>query len=459
MKKLIPDSIAGRTLLVLIIGLALSHAISIAMYVSDRSNALVSIDGRHIGDQIATVERLIRKSPKTDRQRIANLASDAAFKVSLSEQSSIEKVQEISRREMQLRDSLIIHLDDIDNREFRLKNSKSAVSGLIGGMALVSGENNDSSKEVNDIIVSLSLPDKSWVNFTVPMRSAEPLWSIRFGLSMVVMLIAVAVLSAIVVHQLTRPLARFARASQRLGIDVAAPPLPESGPLEIRQAAQAFNQMQNRIRIFIEDRTQMIAAISHDLGTPIARMRLRTEFVEDDEQRNKMLADLKDMEKMVSSTLSFVRDEAKREPLEKVDFTTLIQRVCDDISDAGFQVLFENEFKTIPYNCHPTALRRALNNLVENAARYGKEAQVFLQEKPNAILIHIVDCGPGIPEDRLEDVFKPFYRLENSRSRETGGTGLGMTVARTIVRAHGGDIVLKNREEGGLEMVVNLPKL
>jgi len=452
MKKLIPDSIAGRTLLVLIIGLALSHAISIAMYVSDRSNTLISIDGRHIGDRIATVERLIRKSSNSDRKRIANLANDAAFKVSWSGKSSIENLSDFSQIEIQLRDALVSHLDDIDNREIRLKNISAPA-------AVAPGQNDDSADVKNDIMVSLSLPDESWLNFTVPIRSAEPLWSIRFGLSMTVMLVAIAVFSAIVVHQLTRPLARFARASQRLGIDVDAPPLPESGPVEIRQATAAFNQMQNRIKIFVEDRTQMIAAISHDLGTPIARMRLRTEFVEDDEQRNKMLADLTDMEKMVSSTLSFVRDEAKREPLEKVDFTTLLQRVCDDISDTGFQVTLEIESKTIPYYCHPAALRRALSNLIENAARYGNEARVSMREKSDELIIVIEDSGPGIPEDRMEEVFKPFFRLENSRSRETGGTGLGMTVARTIIRAHGGDIALENLDGGGLGMVVNLPKL
>jgi len=447
MKRLIPDTIAGRTLLVLLIGLAFSHAISITMYVSDRSNTLVSIDGRHIGERIATIDRLVRRLPPATGQRVTEIADDAVFKVTLSSQSAIDGKSDTGKRIEGLRTSLVAHLDDDVNREIRLRYM---------GMVVLKTDDNET-KNVQTVMASMSLPDKNWLNFTVPLQSPKPFWSFRFGLSMLVMLSAVVIFSAIVVHQLTRPLAEFARASQRLGTDIKAPPLPERGPAEIRLATQAFNQMQSRIRRFIEDRTQMIAAISHDLGTPIARMRLRAEFVDDEEQQQKMLADLDDMEKMVFSALSFARDDSAREPVAKVDFRTILQRVCDDIGDTGFKVSLNLDGEAIPYNCRPAALRRALNNLVENAAKYGQEAHVSLIERTGAIVVRIDDNGPGIPKDRHEDVFKPFFRLENSRNRETGGTGLGMTVARTIVRAHGGDIKLSNREDGGLRMEVRLP--
>ncbi len=449
MKRLIPDTIASRTLLVLLIGLAFSHAISITMYVSDRSNALVSIDGRHIGERIATVDRLVRRLPPPMDRRVAEITDEAVFKVTLSSQSAIDGKSDTGKRIEGLRTSLVAHLDGDVNREIRLR--------YMGMMVIKTGDNE--TKNAQTVMASLSLPNQNWLNFIVPLQSPKPFWSFRFGLSMLVMLSAVVIFSAIIVHQLTRPLAQFARASQRLGTNIKAPPLPERGPVEIRLATQAFNQMQSRIRRFIEDRTQMIAAISHDLGTPIARMRLRAEFVDDEEQQQKMLADLDDMEKMVFSALSFARDDSAREPVAKVDFRTLLHRVCDDIGDSGFEVSLSLDGVAIPYNCRPVALRRALNNLVENAAKYGLEAHVSLIEQPGAILIRIDDNGPGIPEDRREDVFKPFFRLESSRNRETGGTGLGMTVARTIIRAHGGDIKLSNREQGGLRMEVSLPLL
>ncbi|NOX40919.1 MAG: HAMP domain-containing protein [Alphaproteobacteria bacterium] len=271
------------------------------------------------------------------------------------------------------------------------------------------------------------------------------------------MLAAVLLLSGLVAYSLTRSLAIFASAAQRLGIDVRAPPLPEIGPAEVRQAAGAFNQMQDRIRRFVEDRTQMIAAIAHDLGTPIARLRLRSEYIEDAEQHDKMLADLDDMEKMVFSTLAFARDDADAEPSTRVDLRILLQRICNDATDTGQDISLTIEDTAVPFTCRPATLRRALGNLVDNAAKYGQLAQVSCAQRGDIIEIIIKDQGPGIPPERQEDVFKPFQRLERSRSRDTGGTGLGLTVARTIIRAHGGDIQLKNRAEGGLNVTVTLP--
>jgi len=311
--------------------------------------------------------------------------------------------------------------------------------------------------ELEALLISLPLPDKSWLNFAALIEIREPFWSLRFVLSMAVMLLAVTVLSALVVHHLTKPLAAFAIAAQRLGVDVRAPPLKENGPTEVRQAIRAFNEMQNRIRRFVEDRTQMIAAISHDLGTPITRMRLRSEFVEDEDQKQKMLADLDDMEKMVFSVLSFARDESAQEPQATVDFRTLLQRVCNDAGDAGLEVTLEVGDDAVPYDCRPVAMRRAIGNLIDNAVSYGLRARVSLGREEDALAVTIDDDGPGIKPDRQEEVFKPFHRLEGSRNRETGGTGLGLTVARTIIRAHGGSIGLQNLTDGGLRVKVILP--
>jgi signal transduction histidine kinase len=201
----------------------------------------------------------------------------------------------------------------------------------------------------------------------------------------------------------------------------------------------------------------MLAAVSHDLRTPIMRLRLRAEFIEDDEQRERTLADLEEMERMVASTLSFAHDDATKEAPEAVDLVALVQRVCDGVEDAGLPVEFEGEGR-LAYTCRPGALRRALANLIENAAIYGKRARVALASVADAFVIRIDDEGPGIPEDQMETVFDPFYRIETSRSRETGGTGLGLTVARTIVRAHVGEIHLENRADGGLRVEVILPR-
>lgn len=455
MKRWIPDTIATRTLLVLIVGLALSHAISVTLYVTDRTSALAFSGGEHISERIATIDRLIRNASEGERQRLVELADDPRLHVTRTPTSALDDQPQNDWQAGVLRDALIAHLNPDGARVVRLKNMGMMEVGRMHARP-EAGAMGDATLET--MMVSLPLADKSWLNFSAPIETPEPFWSLRFGLSMAVMLLAVAILSALVVHHLTKPLSIFARAAQRLGVDVKAPPLPERGPAEVRQATQAFNEMQSRIRRFVEDRTQMIAAISHDLGTPITRLRLRAEFVEDDEQRRKMLADLDDMEKMVFSALSFARDEAAYEPRATVDLRTLLQRVCDDADDAGHSVALETGDAAVPFGCRPVALRRAVSNLIDNAIKYGRQARVSLTQEADAILITIDDNGPGIPRDRRDDVFKPFHRLEQSRSRETGGTGLGLTVARTIVRAHGGDISLSNRPEGGLRVVVTLPR-
>jgi len=448
MKKLLPNTLFARTLLVLIIGLALSHTISIALYVSDRSSTLVSIDGRHIGDRIAVIDRILRSSSPENRPAMIEGISDEIFLVTWTPKSNVRADEKPNQRTREVEAALGDHLDLDETRIVR-----------IGDMGVQSSavESGAEAENIALVMVSMSLPDQSWLNFIVPLKEPESLWTLRYVLSMAVMLIAIVLFSAIVVHQLIRPLARFASASKRLGVDINSEGIPEEGPEEIRQASKAFNEMHRRIKRFVEDRTQMIAAISHDLGTPISRMRLRAEFVDDEEQQNKMLSDLGDMEKMVSDTLSFARDEAIREPMIKVDFGVLLQRVCDDINDSNYDVEFIRSDRLLPYDCRPAAMRRALGNLIENAAKYGKIAHVSLIAEPNLIIVRIDDEGPGIPQHLHEEVFEPFFRVETSRNRETGGTGLGLTVARSTIRAHGGDIVLENRKNSGLRMEVQLP--
>ncbi len=455
MRQLIPDTIAVRTLLVLIIGLTVSHVLSVGLYFTDRTSALMFTGGEHTGARIATIERLVENASQAERRRIVELADYPKLHVTWSQESAIEDQQDSGWQADVLRDALVAHLNGGGGQVFRLRHTDGVT---IESWQEHLREDHQGEELGETLMVSLQLRDGSWLNFAAPVVSPEPFWSLRFALSMAVMLLAVGVLSAFVVHHLTRPLGTFARAAQRLGTDVKAPPIPESGPAEVRQATRAFNKMQERIRRFVEDRTQMLAAISHDLGTPITRLRLRAELVEDDEQQKKMLADLDDMEKMVFSALSFARDEAACEPHAMVDLRTLLQRVCNDMADAGHAIRLDIGDDAVPYGCRPAALRRALTNLIDNAIKYGGQARVSLESDQDGLLVRIDDNGPGIPEELQEDAFKPFRRLEASRSRETGGTGLGLTVARTIIRAHGGDVALMNRSDGGLRVEVRLPQ-
>jgi signal transduction histidine kinase len=232
--------------------------------------------------------------------------------------------------------------------------------------------------------------------------------------------------------------------------------MPEHGSRELRRAASAFNRMQARLRRFVDDRTMMLAAISHDLRTVLTRLRLRAEFIDDGEQQGKAIADIDEMQAMLDETLNFARDDAREEALVAVDLTALLQNLCDAVTDSGQSLNFEGPAH-LPVQCRPVALRRALRNLLDNAIRYGGQAEVSLSQSNGDAVVEIADKGPGIPVAMREKVFQPFFRLETSRSRETGGTGLGLSSARAILRRHGGDITLHDRPPGGLLVRATLP--
>jgi signal transduction histidine kinase len=301
-----------------------------------------------------------------------------------------------------------------------------------------------------------------WLTIISPITPPEPWRSPGFATAFIVMTILGAIMIFWAVRQLLIPVKTLAAAAERLGRDVAnAPALPETGPSEIVTAAVAFNTMASRIRRFVEDRTFLLTAIGHDLRTPITRLKLRAEYMEDDEQRLKMLADLDEMESMVAATLAFGRDITATEPVTRIDLASLLRTILDEAGDGApdlAEALSYTGPDHLPINARPLSLKRALTNLVGNALKYGDAARVTLSQKPpQTVQIDIDDNGPGINACDIETVFEPFRRLETSRNRETGGSGLGLSIARNIIRAHGGDILLQTRPGGGLRATVTLP--
>ena len=266
----------------------------------------------------------------------------------------------------------------------------------------------------------------------------------------------IGLLAWLVARMTARPIRQLAQAAGALGSDLDRAPLPETGPTEIRQAASAFNAMQARIRRQVQHRTHMLAAITHDLQTPLTRLRLRLEKVGDDELRTKLIDDLGVMQSMVREGLELARSMDSQEPLQRLDLDSLIDSVCADATDAGQDVELQGP-SGVRVMAQPNALRRCLTNLLDNATKYGRLARVTVVREQERVVIRIRDAGPGLPPDQLEAVFDPFFRLETSRSRDTGGTGLGLTIARNIAEAHGGTLVLNNLSEGGLEAVLALP--
>jgi signal transduction histidine kinase len=314
------------------------------------------------------------------------------------------------------------------------------------------------------MLVEAPLRDNHWLLFTAnvaPPTRPDPVATehsrAAFGAWLSLAALLVVMLSTLAARRLANPLSELAAAVEHLGASGDAHPLPAKGPRELQVVINAFNRMQERLRRFNDDRVQMIAAMSHDLSTSLTRLKLRLEVGDDHAQHQKMGAEIGTMSAMIDSILAFARDDAKREPQTLVDVDALVEGVCEDASDAGGAVTYAGA-RGVTVRGRLAALRRAVSNLIDNAVKYGGAADVTLTAEAGRIVIAVEDRGPGIPRSEREKVFEPIYRIEGSRNPATGGLGLGLSVARSIAREHGGDIVLAARKGGGLSARLELPE-
>ena len=304
----------------------------------------------------------------------------------------------------------------------------------------------------------LRLSDGQWLRIQGGVPNEFFAFPTHLFVNLAIMFVSLAGLSWFAVRKVTEPLGDLARAAHALGQDINRAPLPETGPAEVADAAKEFNAMQSRLRQSIDERARFLAAISHDLKTPITRMRLRSEMIPNPIMREKFASDLKEMADMVSAALGFLRGESSEETLRPVDIAALVESTVEDFVEAGARLTL-NSVGSLRLNARPHALRRCLGNLMDNAIKYGvDEVSITIEASESELNIFVRDRGPGIPVDELDKVFEPFYRLETSRSRDTGGTGLGLAIAQQIALAHGGGIALHNRPEGGLESQLRLPR-
>lgn len=270
-------------------------------------------------------------------------------------------------------------------------------------------------------------------------------------------LAAVGLTSWIAARWLTYPIKRLANAAEKLGNNLNSPLIDEaSGPSEVRQASKVFNQMQARLKLQMEERTRFLAAVSHDLRTPLTRLKLRAEKITQDELKQDVQNDINEMASIIDMTLDYLRGDALPEAACLLDLDALVHSLAEDATESGNRVTVTG--KVNPTRLQPVAIRRCLNNLLENALRYGESATISMDETADKVVIAIRDAGPGIPEDKLEAVFAPFYRLDSSRNRHSGGVGLGLSIARDMARKQGGNVILENAPERGLVATLILPK-
>lgn len=304
--------------------------------------------------------------------------------------------------------------------------------------------------------LAVKLDDGKWLNTAFYKADNDRWWDLKSLTSLVSTALILSLIGVFIASRIARPLRRLATSAEALGRGENLPLLPEEGPDDIKRTAVAFNKMQERLHRFVDDRTRMLAAIGHDLRTPLTSLRLRAEFVKDVEIQQKMLATIDELQSMTEAAISFARGESTAEETRAIELEALVGSICDDLAELGLPVEYIEGPKTT-YRCRPDGLRRAVRNLAENAARYGGHAKVYICHSSATVDIVVEDNGPGIPEDMKEKVFVPFFRLETSRNRDTGGVGLGLSIARAVARQHGGDILLQPNNPG-LRAIISLPQ-
>lgn len=473
MNRLLPHSVFGRLVLVMLVGLLTAQVITLYINMGERDQLLYRSGGLHAAQRVADLATVLDSMPPDERRKMAAIFDGPPLVIDLDRAAlAAPPYDEGGDLQLAMFTTMLRHGlgEDLPVIVVRAPNGSAALQapsparspGAMVGMMRHRMMGYDDGAPMPpfgsaDFIVQVRLHDGTLATFDSYLSPQAASIPLRIALTLLALLVLVGALSLIAVRWVTVPLRTLAIAAERLGRDIHRPPLPEDGPTEVQRAAMAFNTMQERLSRLIAERGRTFAAMSHDLKTPITRMRLRTELLDDEGARMRFGKDLDEMQAMVTQALEYMRDETVQEPQQRIDVNALLESMQNDYQESGGQVEVKGTAAS-PYVGRPLALRRCITNLVDNALRYGGGATVVIDDQPAMLTLRVQDEGPGMPPDQLDRAFEPFYRAEASRSRVTGGTGLGLGIARNIARAHGGEIVLRNRSEGGFEAVLTLAR-
>lgn len=456
LRRMFPQSLGRQLLVMLLLALAITQGLGFLLLTDERNRAVRAALGLEAAGRAANVVLLLDSAPSDLRPSILRAADSplVRFEVGPAPEASHDSAE----ADVVLRQ--IRQILGEPEREVR-----ADVHALSAGPlpmphevpvamrpmheAMMAGRT-----EPVELTLSIRLAAGDWLNVRTMFYRPGLQLSPQVLLPLLLMAVAVALVAWWTARRVVVPMRALAVGADRLGRGLDADPLPMKGPSEVRETTQAFNRMKDRLTRFVNERTHMLAALSHDLRSPLTAMRLRIEMLDETEDSIRLKALVEEMQAMVEATLEFARGVTREEPAAEVDLAVLLG---DLVGDVGGDRATLAASQPLPATIRPQALNRALRNLIDNAVRYGGVAKVTLTQEPGMAVITIADKGPGLPDDQLEAVFAPFVRLEGSRSRDTGGVGLGLAIAQTIIQAHGGTVLLCNAVDGGLEAVVRLP--
>jgi signal transduction histidine kinase len=424
-----PKGIGGQIAALVVASIIALHLIITASFLINRPDRPdpFSVGGQH---QLALAAQLLAAAPPAERPRLLSDLARAYPQLELESlpADAVPAAAEVSHPALH---GLIRHLGS-HYRVFALPISEHRVG--------------------------IALPDGAVISAKIPVQMRPPFWGGPWMITLLFAVISVTLLGLWAARALAAPLSSFAKAAEDFSLNGADAALPERGPEEVRAVARALNRMRERITGLIDDRTKMLAAISHDLRTPITRLRLRSEFIEDEAQRGRMLADLDQMRSMLEAVLSFLQNNRRSESMTLTDIASSLQLVADQFSDMGHKVSYDGPDHAMA-TVRPDDLHRCITNLVENAVRFGNETTIRLVVWTEDAAIEIEDDGPGISDARKDNMLQPFVRGDSARNMdEAAGFGLGLSIANAIVLAHGGKLSLHDRKPRGLCVRVTLPR-
>jgi len=450
-----PRSLFGRLFAAVLAGVLLAQGLSFVLVTRDRER--ITLEGsvrewsRRIVDVTAALQLLDRPARELARERLDHWPPNRPLR---TERSGPSRGPPLEVRDF--REALLRQLQFGLGPSYKVTvTPTSDLATHVITMTRAVPQAYELGGQLYD--VNVGLPDGDSLVFRVAQnpRGAPPPRNLLLNLALLTVLMTIALY--VVARSITRPLSELARAAEAVGRDVRQPPLKEQGTKELREAARAFNTMQDRMQRYLDSRTRVLAAMSHDLKTPLTRLRLRLEMLTDPEAQARFARDLDEMEGMVRGTLALLRGLNDDETRVPIDMNALVETLRTEFAELGAQVQVQGR-ATRPYTGKAQALKRCLTNLISNAVNFGTRATVTIEDGA-ALVVRVKDDGPGLPHEELERVFEPFYRVESSRNRDTGGTGLGLSIARDIAQAHGGSLILRNLPDHGLEAVLALPRV
>ncbi|MGL1921373.1 MAG: ATP-binding protein [Hyphomicrobiales bacterium] len=452
-KQWLPKTLWGQLISLLMLALLVSQAVTLVVFINDRSNLSRGIAEEQLVSQVAKIINRFEKEFPIDR--VSN-----------------EALQGASTNELRFRPVKTISKGIDDHPEYTEPLKVAILDQLVKqpiNLLIVSKGANEktfSSDNVpDDLLISVQLASRFWVEIKRKKQKFSYDWIWPLLMTMGIMMLFIIIIVSWVVKKITNPLAELANAAQELGRGRDVVRLEEMGAEDIRKVTRSFNDMNQKIKRFVNDRTKLLAAISHDLRTPITALLFRTEFIKDKEMQAKFFETLEEMQTMTEATLGFANDSQNKEKTKNIDLKSLLETVASDYNDMGKNVdlLFNSDNQQIIIPMRVQSIKRALRNFIDNGIKYGDAVKIEFQVKEHRQVaeIYIRDSGEGVAPEEFEQVFEPFYRLEKSRNKDTGGVGLGLSISRGIIRGHGGEVNLSNITEKnkiiGLEVKVTLP--